>query len=215
MVGDRVGRLRIALFTVDVPTLLHRELRRLRGLGAEGFVIDLRGCPGGDPVAALRLADGFVARGTPLAERRDPDGDVIAIAARQGDPDLSPLAILVDRSTASAAEVFAGGLQHARRAVVVGETTYGKGVATIAVPLPGGGVDLAPAATYGLPGGGSIQGVGVDPDLRVARAAGSSDGDGALRAAVAVVRARLERPSGRPSAHEAAGELAELGERVR
>jgi carboxyl-terminal processing protease len=181
VVGE-VGVARVAIVSMDLATRLAAAFTALRARGARAFVVDLRGCPGGDADAALRAADGLVPRGTPLAERVDPDGDVVPIGARQGDPESATVALVVDGGTASAAELFAGVLQRAGRARLVGARTWGKGVAARAVPREDGGFDFAPVAVYRLPGGAAIEGAGVAPDVE-------ADGDGALAAAIELARA--------------------------
>jgi carboxyl-terminal processing protease len=93
---------------------------------------------------------------------RDADGDETVYRARGERSYLHPMVLLVDRGTASAAELFAGCMKVHRRALVVGETTYGKGVGVSFAPGPGG--HHAVGAAFVLPDGSAIQGVGVHPD---------------------------------------------------
>jgi carboxyl-terminal processing protease len=96
----------------------------------------------------------------------EPDGDEMAFAARQGDPYQFPLALLIDRGTASAAELFAGCLKAHGRAVLVGETTYGKGSIQKLVPgFAEPGAHYATVATFILPNGEPIEGRGVSPHI--------------------------------------------------
>jgi carboxyl-terminal processing protease len=209
MLTDEIGYVEINLFAYDVPTRVHNEIVRLREQGLRALVVDLRANPGGDSDAFVRLADDFLERGATIATITDGDGDETVLRARQADPYDLPLVLLVDGSTASAAELFAGSLQANGRALLVGETTHGKATAQQVVPHPEGrGAGYATVATYALPGGTDIDGAGLRPDIPVAAgtqdarywrrvadgdAAGPSE-DAQLGSAVAAVSALL-RPA--------------------
>lgn len=168
LVAPEIGYLAVTLFTFDLSARVHEEIRGLEERGMRALVIDLRGSPGGEMDAFLRLAGDFLPAGAVLATMTDGDGDEVVYRARQEDPYAFPLVVLVDRTTASAAELFAGCLQSHGRAVIVGETTYGKGVAQSYVPaLHGEGFVYASVASFVLPQGEVIQGVGVSPDVTV------------------------------------------------
>jgi carboxyl-terminal processing protease len=137
-VADGVGYIAVRRFTAAVPSAVHHALSRLVAEGLAALVLDLRGNGGGDANAALALAGDFVESGSLLAVALDGDGDTTHHRARGGAPYRFPLVIVVDRGTASAAELVAGSLQRLGRAVVVGEATYGKSVASSVVPLPEG-----------------------------------------------------------------------------
>ena len=146
-------------------------------------VVDLRGCRGGELEAALELAGSVLPAGTVLARVLHAGGDDDVRTARGARPAPHPLVVLVDRRTASAAEVFAGCLQTNDRALVVGERTFGKGAVQALVPAPGGrgGAVLATIGVCARPDGAPIEGVGITPDVEV-------DGD-ALEPALAAARA--------------------------
>jgi carboxyl-terminal processing protease len=138
ILADGVGYVAVARLSTAVPSAFHHTVTRLLADGMEALVLDLRGNRGGDAMAALALAGDFVAPGTVLAVTLDGDGDATFHRARGSQPHAFPLAILVDRGTASAAEVLAGSLQAQGRALVLGETTYGKSAASAVVRGPGG-----------------------------------------------------------------------------
>ncbi|MEZ4311754.1 MAG: S41 family peptidase [Polyangiaceae bacterium] len=149
----------------EPPSLVHDALRRL---APRALVLDLRGCPGGDLHAALDLAGDFLPEGAVLATLTDGDGDDTVVRSRSERPLELPLAILVDRRTASAAEAFAGCLKAHGRAVVLGERTYGKGVVQqIVADASAPGARFATTAVVTLPGGLGLQGAGVEPDVSV------------------------------------------------
>jgi len=164
-----VAYLGIPVFSADVPARLHDLLRRLGPRGASALILDLRHCPGGELTSAVELAGDFLDEGAVLATIVDADGDETIYRSRNERPHAFPLVLLVDRRTASAAEVFAGCLQAHGRAVVIGERTHGKGSAQQLLPgfaEPGAHYVTVAAAT--LPGGEPLEGRGVHPDVEIA-----------------------------------------------
>jgi carboxyl-terminal processing protease len=119
-----VGRLRIALVGADLPA----RVRAVTRAAPDGVVFDLRGCPGGELAAAVEVGRDLLPQGSVIVAVVDGDGDAVVHRAR-GDAYGGPVVVLVDRRTASAAEVLAGCLKAHGRALIVGERTYGKGVA--------------------------------------------------------------------------------------
>ncbi|MFO0555735.1 MAG: PAAR-like domain-containing protein [Polyangiaceae bacterium] len=121
-----VGYFRVERFTADLTSAFFTAQARLRDAGAERFVLDLRGCPGGDVESAYRLAAEFLHAGALLGRVIDADGDSTdRVAPREG-PYRFPLTLWVDGSTKSAAEAFVGALAAHARAEVVGPATFGK-----------------------------------------------------------------------------------------
>lgn len=166
LLEDGVGYIDAPPFDISMPTRVARELERLARAGMRALIIDLRDNPGGQVDAFARLAEEFLPAGSVIARRMDPDGDEIVQRTRhQGDVE-TPLVLWVNRWTASAAELFAGCLQWHGRAVVIGETTYGKGRARRVAASPSGFVEVD-EATFALPGGEPVEGVGIRPDVEV------------------------------------------------
>ncbi len=160
-VESGIGRLHIARFTEDVPT---RVFAALSGAGGvDELVIDLRGNPGGDLDASLRLAADFLPPGAVIARVTDADGDETEHLARGPQRYHMPIAILVDAGTASAAEVFAGALQQHRRARLVGERTYGKGSTQMLAADAQGALSYRTVAHCAL-ASGPIGDHGLSPD---------------------------------------------------
>jgi carboxyl-terminal processing protease len=168
MLEDGVALLRIAAFTADLSTRVYNELRRLEA-GIEGgvraLILDLRGNPGGDLDACLRLAEDFLPAGAEILTMVDADGDALVYRSHRDRPYRMPLGVLVDRGTASAAELFAGCLKAHGRAVIAGERTHGKGSAqTILAGRDAPGAAYATVATFLLPDGERVEGRGVLPN---------------------------------------------------
>jgi carboxyl-terminal processing protease len=181
-VSPREGALliRVLAFTSD---LAQRVLAALAAGEARALVLDLRGCPGGDLEAALRLAGCFLPRGALLAEVRDAEGTLSLRAAATTDAIAIPLVLLVDGGTASAAEVLAAALQHHARALVIGRRTYGKGTAQV-VASGDSGLAVSTVAVCAGPGGEPIEGAGVTPDVPL-----DTEGDAAVEAALLIAGA--------------------------
>jgi carboxyl-terminal processing protease len=168
LLAESWGYFKLSLFHKETGFDLEQSLRSIQDDGIElrGLVIDLRDNPGGVLQGAVELADGFLDEGLIVATRGRNSTMQMEFEARPGQwlPG-KPVLVLVDGGTASASEVFAGALQDHRRAVIVGERTFGKGSVQSVLPLRnGGGVKLTTARYY-TPSGRSIQAEGIEPDV--------------------------------------------------
>ena len=158
-IADGVGYLRLANFSETSGVEVRRALERLRAAGAHGFVLDLRSNPGGLLDQAVDVAERFVPEKSLVVytkgRAKGQDNRYYATEAR---PDVrSPLVVLVDPGSASAAEIVAGALQDLDRALIVGETTFGKGSVQSVYPLRGDRAALKlTTALYYTPSGRSI-----------------------------------------------------------
>jgi carboxyl-terminal processing protease len=161
---------RIAMFNRNSALHLRESLESIQqdGISLRGLIIDLRDNPGGVLQQAVTMADGFLEEGLIVSTRGRNAVMQMEFSASEGEwlPGI-PVIILVDRSTASASEVFAGALQDHDRAVIVGERTFGKGSVQSVLPLRNGdGIKLTTARYY-TPSGRSIQAQGILPDIIV------------------------------------------------
>ena len=163
--------LRISQFQQSTGSDLRAELGRLGAArsGLRGLVLDLRNNPGGTLDGAVEVADAFLETGVIVSTRgRLPEANEV-FSAHAGDLLHGlPLAVLVDRGTASASEIVAGALQDSGRAVLVGERSFGKGSVQKILPLPSGAAIKITTARYYTPAGNSIQAQGVVPDIELA-----------------------------------------------
>jgi carboxyl-terminal processing protease len=135
---------------------------------AGGIVLDLRNNPGGLLNQAIRVSDAFLEKGEIVSTRgRNPqDGD--RFNATPGDLAVGkPVVVLINGGSASASEIVAGALQDHRRAIVIGEKSFGKGSVQTVMPLRGDGAMRLTTARYYTPSGRSIQALGVSPDIVV------------------------------------------------
>ncbi|WP_416237597.1 S41 family peptidase [Streptomyces sp. NBC_00162] len=136
-----------------------------------GVMLDLRGNPGGLVAEAVAAASAFLDGG--LVATYDVRGDQRALYADPGGDTARPLVALVDGGTMSAAELVTGALQDRGRAVAVGSRTFGKGSVQMPTELPDGSVAELTVGTYRTPGGRSLEGSGITPD--VAAGAGAEE----------------------------------------
>lgn len=157
LLDEGIGWLTIPIFALDVPARASAAIERLHHEGARELVLDLRGNPGGDVLAAIDFASEFLPEGTVIARLIDGDGDETVYRSYNSNPCRWPMTVLVDGFTASAAEIVAGALRAHGRAEVKGGPTYGKNVVQAFV---GGleGPTYAPVARVVLPDGTELQG---------------------------------------------------------
>src|SRR5450432_989385 len=191
--GD-VGIISFNIFLLE-PVLrdIKRAVDGFRTHGVRALVLDLRGNPGGQgamaiPIAA-RLVDAPLTLGS--IQFREFSQTLTARPEVGVTPFLGPVAILTDEGTASASEILAAGLQEAKRAIVVGDSTLGAVLPSVIEALPGGAVMQYVVADFKTPKGVLLEGRGVQPDRRVVetRAGLRSGRDPVLDAALAAIRA--------------------------
>jgi carboxyl-terminal processing protease len=173
LIENQIGYVRIRSFNATTIQDTERQLLELRKKGAKGFIVDLRGNPGGLLDQAVQLASLFIKEGKIVSIRyRNKQEEVYnAIRVNNEGKRLSlfeePLVILVDGGSASASEIFAGAMKDYKRAVLVGEKTFGKGSVQDVIKLPSGDGILITIAKYYTPSGKSIHLKGIEPDVKV------------------------------------------------
>ena len=182
-VARGVGRIRVAAFTRGVGREVRAALAALRAKDVDGVVLDLRGNPGGLLDEGVAVASAFLRGGDVVSYRgRGVEAKSYPVVG-QGDV-TTPVVVLVDAGTASAAEVVAGALQDRDRALVVGSRTYGKGSVQQPLVLSDGSAIEVTVATYYTPSGRSVDKVGIIPDVDLPA---GYDPRAALRRAVEVL----------------------------
>lgn len=171
--GDGVGYIRLKQFQANTSKDLDEALANLRRGGEiKGLVLDLRGNPGGLLDQAARVADKFLVSGPIVATVGNPgsgEDREEKVAHPDGTEPNYPIALLINGSSASASEIVAGALKNHDRAVLVGETSFGKGsVQLVFTELPDrAALKLTIAQYLTEPGDISIQGTGVTPDIEL------------------------------------------------
>ncbi|MBM2809519.1 MAG: carboxyl-terminal protease [Chloroflexi bacterium] len=169
---DGIAYIRITNFTARVGADLRQTVDRLRERDPRGWVLDLRGNPGGYLDGAVSVTSQFVGSGVVLLEEHR-GGEREEIRTRgQARVVSEPMAVLVDKGSASAAEIVAAALRDNGRATLVGEQTYGKGSVQVVHRLADGSALRLTVAHWLSPSGEPIQGVGITPQVPVAKVAG-------------------------------------------
>ena len=173
--GD-IGHIWYYAFQDGGAQQLDREIKKLIDGGAKGLILDLRNNPGGLLNDAVEVCDLFLNEGTIVTTReRMEDKEIIGkYSAREGKYEIR-LVILINEFSASASEVVAGALRDNKRATLVGERSYGKGVVQVLYELSDGSGIKFTTARYFLPSGLSIDGVGINPDVLVKLEPGSTE----------------------------------------
>jgi carboxyl-terminal processing protease len=134
----------------------------------KGYILDLRNNPGGLLTQAINITDFFLEDGEIVSTKGRKASETRKFFAKKGDETKGkPLIILINNGSASASEIFAGALKDHKRAIILGENSYGKGSVQSIIPLRNGGGMRLTISKYYLPSGKSISEVGVTPDIIV------------------------------------------------
>ena len=157
--------IRISSFDKNVVSSLKKIMGTLRG--KKGLIIDLRNNPGGLLIDALGTLDLFINDGRLLSEKSRGKEVKVWYAHSAGTYSHIPIVVLVNGGSASASEIVSGGLQDHKRAIIVGEKTFGKGSVQAIIPIDKDEALRLTIAKYYLPSGRTIQAVGVTPDIKV------------------------------------------------
>ncbi|GJP40306.1 hypothetical protein CLOM_g24586 [Closterium sp. NIES-68] len=165
-VASTTGYIRLASFSQNAADDMERAIERLEGQGVANYILDLRNNPGGLVRSGLEVARMWLGTGATLVNTVDRSGAVEAIALRNSRALTDrPLAVLVNHGSASASEIVAGALHDNGRAMLVGDTTYGKGRIQTVFELTDGSALFVTVAKYLSPALHDIDQVGIAPDL--------------------------------------------------
>jgi carboxyl-terminal processing protease len=169
LIDNEIGYLRLRAFNENSSNQLKGEISKLeKNNNLVGYILDLRNNPGGLLSQAVRISDFFLDDGEIVSTRGRKSRENRKFFAKKGDRIKGkPLIVLINNGSASAAEIVAGALQDQKRAVLLGEATYGKGSVQSIIPLRNKGAIRLTISKYYLPSGKSISEVGVTPDIRV------------------------------------------------
>ena len=195
--GVKLGVLTLTQFVEGAGAELRTQVEDVLHQGARGLVLDLRDNPGGLLNEAVNVASIFIPDGTIVSTAGRAQPRQVYVAKGGAIPTSIPMVVLVDRGTASAAEIVTGALQDRGRALVVGTHTYGKGVFQEIEPLPNGGALDFTVGEYFTPsgrnlgGGGVKEGAGIKPNIYAATSAIPSATDPALTVAEKTVASEV------------------------
>ena len=164
-----IGYVRLVQFGETTSRDLQKVLDDFAEKKVRGLILDLRGNPGGLLTSAVEVAQKFLPRGSPIVFTRGRDGRVeqsFSARLRHPFPEV-PMIVLVNGASASAAEIVSGALQDHKRAVLLGEKTYGKGSVQTVIPQQNGGAIRLTTAKYYTPSERVIHENGIEPDVVV------------------------------------------------
>ena len=169
LIDNEVGYLRLRAFNENSSDQLKEEIYKIeKNKELIGYILDLRNNPGGLLSQAVKISDYFLDDGEIVSTKGRKDRENRKFFAKKGDKIKGkPLIVLINNGSASASEIVAGALQDQKRAVLLGETTFGKGSVQSIIPLKNKGAIRLTISKYYLPSGKSISDVGVVPDIRV------------------------------------------------
>ncbi|WP_298817544.1 S41 family peptidase [Chloroflexus sp.] len=165
LLPDQIALIRITSFDEQAASGLRKALTAANDAGARAVILDLRNNPGGLLSALITIAGEFLPANTPILIERNRDGSQRVTTTRiAGIAQDIPMVVLINGGSASAAEILAGALQDAGRAVLIGETTVGTGTVLTPFRLNGGAQLLLGTQEWRTPAGRQIRGKGIEPD---------------------------------------------------
>jgi carboxyl-terminal processing protease len=164
-----LGYIRLKSFNDNSDKQFLKALKKFeKNKNIKGYVLDLRNNPGGLLTKAINITDFFLDDGEIVSTKGRNVSETRKFFARDGDEvNGKPLVVLINNGSASAAEIFAGALKDHKRAIILGENSYGKGSVQSIIPLQNGGGIRLTISKYYLPSGKSISEVGVTPDILI------------------------------------------------
>ena len=169
LIDNKVGYLRLRAFNQNSSDQLKKEISKIeKNKKLVGYILDLRNNPGGLLTQAIEISDLFLNDGEIVSTKGRKNRENRKFFARKGDRIKGkPLIVLINNGSASASEIVAGALQDQKRAVLLGEATFGKGSVQSIIPLKNKGALRLTISKYYLPSGKSISEVGVLPDIKI------------------------------------------------
>ncbi len=166
-IGKDLLYIRVTSFDQKVAIDVAKEIKKKKAT-TKGIILDLRNNPGGLLDQAVGLVDIFVDKGTIVSQKgRHKSDDIVYSASASKTLTKVPMVVLVNGGSASASEIVSGALQDHKRAVLVGQNTFGKGSVQVVLPITKTEAIKLTIARYYLPSGRTIQAVGVKPDVEV------------------------------------------------
>jgi len=164
-----IGYIKISEFREKTPQQLDRALSKLKKKGIKGLILDLRNNPGGLLSSAVKVAERFLEKGKVIVTVKErKTNKTYSYKANYKNPLLNiPMVVLVNKGSASGSEIVAAALKDNKRAIILGEKTFGKGCVQSVIPLEDGSAIRLTTAYYYSPKGKVIQDEGVLPDIKV------------------------------------------------
>ena len=169
VLDNNIGYIRLTAFNENSSSQIKKKIKDFdKKKNIKQYILDLRNNPGGLLSQAIKISDFFLNNGEIVSTKSRRENENRKWFANEGDIlDGKTLIVLINYGSASAAEIVAGALKDHKRAILIGENTYGKGSVQSIIPLKNNGAIRLTISKYYLPSGLSISEVGVDPDIEV------------------------------------------------
>jgi len=169
IIDEKTGYLRLTSFNENSSDQIKDKIKEFeKNEKVENYILDLRNNPGGLLSQAIKISDFFLDNGEIVSTKSKREYENRKWFAKKGDIlNANTLIVLINYGSASASEIVAGALQDHKRAILVGDSTYGKGSVQSIIPLKNDGAIRLTVSKYYLPSGKSISSVGVTPDIQV------------------------------------------------
>ena len=169
LLEDNIGYIRLTSFNDNSGKQIEKEIKKLeKNKKVKSYILDLRNNPGGLLSQAIKITDFFLDNGEIVSTKSRKPSENRRWFAKQGDlTNGKTLIVLINYGSASASEIVAGALKDHKRAILLGENSFGKGSVQSIIPLKNDGAIRLTVAKYYLPSGKSISDVGVSPDINI------------------------------------------------
>ena len=169
IIDSGVGYIRIVEFSEETSGDLLQALGNLKEQGMEALILDVRYNPGGLLESAVDVAELFLDKKQTVVstKSRTDSQNLVFRSNRASEYKDIPMVVLVNEGSASGSEIVAGALQDHKRAIIIGEKTFGKGLVQTVIPLPDGSAIKLTTSRYFTPSGKSIDGEGIFPDIEI------------------------------------------------
>ncbi len=169
IIDESIGYLRLTSFNDNSSDQIEKQIKKLKkNKNLNSFILDLRNNPGGLLSQAIKITDFFLENGEIVSTKSRKKSENRKWFAKKGDiTNGKTLLVLINYGSASASEIVAGALKDHKRAIIIGENSFGKGSVQSIIPLKNRGAIRLTVAKYYLPSGKSISEVGVRPDIEV------------------------------------------------
>jgi carboxyl-terminal processing protease len=169
LLEKNIGYIRLTSFNENSAKQIKKEINKLeKNQNVDSYIFDLRNNPGGLLSQAIKITDFFLENGEIVSTKSRKKSENRKWFAKKGDLlNGKPLVVLINYGSASASEIVAGALKDHKRAILLGENSFGKGSVQSIIPLKNDGAIRLTVAKYYLPSGKSISEVGVSPDIEI------------------------------------------------
>ena len=168
ILDKNIGYIKLTSFNENSSSQIKNSLNKFKKENLKGYILDLRNNPGGLLSQAIKITDYFLNNGVIVSTKSRKSSENRKWFAKKGDViNGKTLIVLINYGSASASEIVAGALKDHKRAIILGENSYGKGSVQSIIPLKNKGAIRLTISKYYLPSGQSISEVGVTPDIEV------------------------------------------------